>query len=163
MSTVARLTGEFRWEMCKRVQGARWNDMSERSLTSEYFDYIQFYKKNNELTPDAKDKIKSAMQKAKNSYKEMFVRDYITWIVYEGNSSPRLNKVARNILFTYCPFSKEIRTKLRANPLYKDILDRYDILNAQKLHHMSNLYQKIQNGGFPIPEEIAAQKKFLES
>ncbi|MBO7630699.1 MAG: hypothetical protein J6S78_00025, partial [Lachnospiraceae bacterium] len=49
-TTIVRLVGEYRWEMCKRVQGARWNDVSERSLTSEYFDYIQFYKKNNELS-----------------------------------------------------------------------------------------------------------------
>lgn len=162
-STFARLVGEFRWEMCKRVQGARWNDFSDRSLTSEYFEYIQFYKKNQDLTPDAKDKIKSAMQKAKNSYKEMFVRDYITWIMYEGNGSPRLNKVARNIIFTYCPFSKEVREKLKSNPLYKELLDRYDIRIAQKLHHMDNLYQKIQNSRLPIPQEIASQRKFLES
>lgn len=163
MSTVARLTGEFRWEMCKRMQGARWNDVSERSLTSEYFEYIQFYKKNRDLTPEAKDKIKAAMQKAKNSYKEMFVRDYITWIIFEGSGSPRLNKVARNIVFTYCPFSKEIRTKLKTNPLYKEILERYDIRTAQKIHHMDNLYQKLQNGRYEIPNEIAVQRKFLES
>lgn len=163
MSTIARLTGEFRWEMCKRMQGARWNDVSERSLTSEYFEYIQFYKKNRDLTPEAKDKIKAAMQKAKNSYKEMFVRDYITWVIFEGSGSPRLNKVARNIVFTYCPFSKEIRTKLKTNPLYKEILERYDIRTAQKLHHMDNLYQKLQNGRFEVPNEIAVQRKFLES
>lgn len=163
LTTLARLTGEFRWEMCKRVQGARWNDVSDRSLTSEYFEYIQFYKKNHELTPEAKDKIKSAMQKAKNSYKEMFVRDYVTWIIYEGNGSPRLNKVARNIIFTYCPFSKEIRERLKANPLYKDILNRYDIRISQKLHHMDNLYQKLNNSRLPIPDEIAVQRKFLES
>lgn len=162
-ATIARLTGEFRWEMCKRIQGARWNDVSERSLTSEYFEYIQFFKKNRDLTPEAKDKIRAAMQKAKNSYKEMFVRDYITWVIYEGNGSPRLNKVARNIVFTYCPFSKEIRTKLKTNPLYKDILERYDIRTAQKLHHMDNLYQKLENGRYEIPKEIAVQRKFLES
>ena len=97
------------------------------------------------------------------SYKEMFVRDYITWIVYEGSGSPRLNKVARNIIFTYCPFSKEIRAKLRSNPLYKDILDRYDIRTSQKLHHMDNLYQKLQNSRYDIPNEIAIQRRFLES
>lgn len=163
MTILARLTGEFRWEMCKRIQGARWNDVSDLSLTSEYFDYIQFYKKNHDLTPEAKDKIKSAMQKAKNSYKEMFVRDYITWIIYEGNGSPRLNKVARNILFNHCPFAKPIRDRLRSNPLYKDILDRYDIRTAQKIHHMDNLYQKLQNSRLPVPEEVAAQRAFLES
>lgn len=163
LSTVARLTGEFRWEMCKRVQGARWNDFSEPSLTSEYFEYIQFYKKNHDLTPEAKDKVKSAMQKAKNSYKEMFVRDYVTWIIYEGSGSPRLNKVARNIIFTYCPFAKEVRSRLKTNPLYKDILDRYDIRMSQKLHHMDNLYQKLQNSRLEVPEEIAVQRRFLES
>lgn len=163
MSIIARLTGEFRWEMCKRVQGARWNDLSEPSLTSEYFDYIQFYRKNNSLTPEAKDKIKAAMQKAKNNYKEMFVRDYVTWILFEGAGSPRLNKVARNILFTYCPFSKAVRQKLMSNPLYKEILDRYDVRNGQKLHHMDNLYQKLQKTGTPIPDEIAVQRRFLES
>ncbi len=163
LSTLSRLTGEFRWEMCRRIQGARWNDVSDRSLTSEYFEYIQFYKKNPDLTPEAKDKIKSSLQKAKNSYKEMFIRDYVIWIMYEGNGSPRLNKIVRNILFTHCPFSKQAREKLKTNPLYKDILERYDIRNAQKIRHMDNLYQKLRNGRLPVPEEIAAQRKFLES
>ncbi|NLL76564.1 MAG: cyclic nucleotide-binding domain-containing protein [Clostridiales bacterium] len=162
LTIMTRLTGEFRWEMCKRVQGARWNDISERSLTSEYFDYIQFNKKNRELTSEARDRIKSAMQKAKNSYKEMFIRDYVTWIMYESAGAPRLNKVARNILFTYCPFSKDIRERLKTNPLYTDILDRYRIRNAQKLHHMDNLYQKLQKGRLPIPPEIVAQREYLD-
>lgn len=163
MTILARLTGEFRWEMCKRVQGARWNDVSERSLTSEYFEYIQFFRKNSDLTPEAKDKIKSAMQKAKNSYKEMFVRDYIIWVLFEGKGSPRMNKVARNIMFTHCPFSREVRDILKTNPLYSDILRRYEIRMAQKLHHMDNLYQKLQNGRYEIPDEIAVQRAFLES
>lgn len=158
---LVRLTGEYRWEMCKRIQGARWNDVSEPSLTSEYFDYIQFYKKNRDLSADAKDKIKIAMQKAKNSYKEMYVRDYLSWVVFEGAGSPRLNKVARTILFTHCPFSREIRNKLKVNPLYKDMMDRYDIKLSQKLHHMDNLTQKMKNSGVEIPAEIEEQRAFL--
>ncbi|MDE5865611.1 MAG: hypothetical protein K2H31_03295 [Lachnospiraceae bacterium] len=158
---LVRLTGEYRWEMCKRIQGARWNDVSEPSLTSEYFDYIQFYKKNRDLSPDAKDKIKIAMQKAKNSYKEMYVRDYLSWVVFEGAGSPRLNKIARTILFTHCPFSKEIRNKLKANPLYKEMMDRYDIKLSQKLHHMDNLTQKMKNSGVEVPAEIEEQRAFL--
>ena len=158
---LVRLTGEYRWEMCKRIQGARWNDVSEPSLTSEYFDYIQFYKKNRDLSADAKDKVKLSMQKAKNSYKEMFIRDYEAWIIYEGAGSPRLNKVARSILFTHCPFSKEIRTKLKVNPLYKDTMDRYEIKLTQKVHHMDNLCQKLKNTGVEIPEELIRQREFL--
>lgn len=160
---LIRLTGEFRWEMCKRIQGARWNDVSERSLTSEYFDYIQFYRKNIDLSADAKDKVKADMAKAKNSFKEMFIRDYLLWVLYESNGSPRINKVARGILFNYCPFSKEVREKLKINPLYKELMDRYQIKTAQKLHHMDNLYQKLRNMGKEVPEEIEKQREFLES
>lgn len=158
---LVRLTGDFRWEMCKRIQGARWNDISEASLTSEYFDYIQFYRKNHELSADAKDKIKLSMQKAKNSYKEMFIRDYEAWILYEGVGSPRLNKVSRNIIFSYCPFAKEIRQKLLINPLYKDTMARYDIKMSQKIHHYDNLFQKLKNTGTEIPEELQKQYEFL--
>lgn len=160
---LVRLTGDFRWEMCKRVQGARWNDISKASLTSEYFDYIQFYKKNHDLSPDAKDKIKLNMQKAKNSFKEMFIRDYVSWVLFEGSGSPRLNKIARAILFTYCPFSKAIRDKLKANPLYKETMDRYDIKLAQKIHHYDNLFQKLKNIGAEIPPEIKSQRDYLGS
>ncbi|MCL2616494.1 MAG: cyclic nucleotide-binding domain-containing protein, partial [Defluviitaleaceae bacterium] len=41
---IIRLTAEFRWEMCKRIQGSRWSDLSDPSLTSEYFHYLQFYR-----------------------------------------------------------------------------------------------------------------------
>ncbi len=157
-----RLTADFRWEMCKRIQGPRWNDVTEPSLTSEYFDYIQFYKKNHELSTDAKEKIKLSMQKAKNSFKEMFIRDYESWVLYEGAGSPRLNKIARAILFSYCPFSKGIRDTLKANPLYKETMERYDVKLGQRLHHYNNLFQKIKNSGDPIPPEIQAQKEFLE-
>ncbi|MDE7430112.1 MAG: cyclic nucleotide-binding domain-containing protein, partial [Lachnospiraceae bacterium] len=131
------------------------------SLTSEYFDYIQFYRKNRDLSTDAKDKIKLAMQKAKNNYKEMFIRDYESWILYEGNGSPRLNKISRNIIFSYCPFSKEIRNRLTANPLYKDTMTRYDIKQAQKIHHYDNLFQKLKNTGMPIPQELQNQRAYL--
>lgn len=158
---LVRLTGEYRWEMCKRIQGPRWNDVSEPSLTSQYFDYIQFYKKNRDLSADAKDKVKLSMQKAKNSFKEMFIRDYESWILYEGSGSPRLNKVARGILFAHCPFAKEIRDKLKINPLYKETMDRYDIKQSQKIHHMDNLFQKLKNTGAEIPQELKAQRDFL--
>lgn len=158
---LVRLTGDFRWEMCRRVQGARWNDVSEPSLTSKYFDYIQFYKKNRDLSADAKDKIKLNMQKAKNSFKEMFIRDYESWILYEGAGSPRLNKIARAILFDFCPFAKAVREKLKANPLYKEMMERYDVKLSQQIHHYDNLFQKLKNINAPVPEEIQNQREYL--
>ena len=93
----------------------------------------------------------------------MFIRDYVSWVLFEGSGSPRLNKIARAILFTYCPFSKEIRDKLKMNPLYKETMERYDIKLGQKLHHYNNLFQKIKNMGADIPPEIKAQREYLGS
>ncbi len=160
---LIRLTGQFRWEMCKRVQGARWNDITERSLTSEYFDYVQYYRKNNELSPDAKDKIKNDMARCKNSFREMFIRDYLVWIQFESQGAPRLNKVARNLLFTYVPFSAATREKLKINPMYKDMIERYEIKQKAKLHRLDNLGVKLKNMGKPVPREILNEMEFIKA
>lgn len=162
LSTFIRLTGEFRWEMCKRVQGPRWNDISERSLTSEYCDYIQFYRKNIDLSVDAKEKVHASLQKARNSFKEMFVRDYIVYMQYEASGSPRLNKVSRNILFQYCTFSKTIRDKLKTSPQYKELLEKNAIKSHQKIHRIEGLIQKQEHNHLPVPEEIQAELEFLK-
>lgn len=158
-SKLARIVGEYRWEMCRRIQGARWNDLSERSLTSEYFDYIQFYRKNHELSVEAKEKIKNSLQKARNSYKELFVQDYCAWIQYESNGSPRLNKTARSILFTYCPFSLTYRRALHSNPLYTELFDRYDIRMNTHIHKLENIFTKLNN---QIPDELISYMDFLK-
>ena len=160
--TIIRMTAEFRWEMCKRIQGGRWNDVTERSLTSEYCDYAQFYKKNKELSADTKERIKVQLLKARNNFKEMFIGDYIVWIRYESGGSPRLNKPVRNIMFTYCPFPKTVTSKLTVNPLYKEFIDKHNLRRAQKLHHVENVCKKLQNTGKPIPEDYEKYKQFLE-
>ena len=93
----------------------------------------------------------------------MFVSDYMTWLLYESAGSPRLNKVARIILFTYCPFKKEVREKIGANPLYKQATERYNIMNSKVLHRISLLYGKLENTPDGVPEEIRDYKNFLES
>ena len=52
----------------------------EKSLTAEYCDFIQYYRKNSDLSADAKEKIKTALSRARNSYREVFVKDYQAWI-----------------------------------------------------------------------------------
>lgn len=160
--TMIRLAGEFRWELCKRIQGSRWNDVSEPSLTSEYFDYIQFYRKNHDLSPEAKERVRTGLQRAKNSFKEMFVRDYIVWVMFEGNGSPRLNKVSRRIMMTYCPFPKELRESLSQNPLYIEHQAPLDLKRAQRLHHLKALTKKLQNSGVRVPESLERESLFVE-
>lgn len=161
-TSYLRMTAEFRWEMCKRIQGARWNDVSEASLTSEYFDYIQFYRKNHDLSNEAKDRIRTGLLQTKNSFREMFVRDYIQWVLFEGNGSPRLNKVARKIFFTYCPFTADICGKLESNPMYADLLHRHKLQRAQKKHQLEMLRKKLWNSGTTVPETLERELEYYD-
>ena len=159
---MIEVSGRFRWEMCRKIQGVRWNDITEASLTSEYNDYIQYYRKNHDLSPDAKQKVKNALTKAKNNFREVFVKDYQSWIRYESKGSFRLNKVSRDIIFRYCPFNKEIRNMLRANPMYREMFEKYEILKERKKRHTELWYDRYQKKGGVINEELQANWDFYD-
>lgn len=158
---MIHMCGEFRWELCRRIQGARWNDISERSLTSDYCEYIETFRKNKDLSPEQKEKIKATYQKCRNSTKEMFSRDYVDFIFYEANGALRLNKVARNILFTYCPLSKDIRLSLEQNAIYRELLERFKNKRHHALHLSDLSMQRIEKAGHTIPAEIKEHRYFL--
>ena len=160
-TVLTRLVGEFRWEMCKRIQGSTWNDVTDHSLTSDYFDYCQFYKKNNELTPEAKEKLATQLRKYKSNYKECFLMDYAAWVLFEAKGSPRLNKFARSIMFQYCTFSKPIRDKLLQNPMYEPIVIKRNMRHAKEVKRLDQLIFKLQRDG-EVPEEITALREFME-
>ena len=151
---MVETTGRYRWEICRKIQGVHWNDIRDKSLTAEYCDYIQFYKKNHDLSIEAKEKIKSALLRGKNNYREVFVKDYQNWIKYESKGSFRLNKVSREILVTYCPFAKEIREELKSNPMYQNAWQRYDILMTKKIQRINGVYDKYQKAGGKITDEL---------
>lgn len=151
---MVETVGRFRWEICRKIQGVHWNDIREKSLTAEYCDYIQFYRKNNELSVDAKEKVKSALLRGRNNYREVFVKDYQNWIKYECMGSFRLNKVSRGILITYCPFAKKIRQDLKGNPMYQNALQRMEIQTAKKVQRINGLYDKYQKAGGTITKEL---------
>jgi hypothetical protein len=168
-TTLVRLTAEYRWDICKRIQGARWNDVGERSLTSEYCDYLQFYRKNHDLSQDAKEKIRAGLAQARNSFKEMFVRDYLSWVLFESGGIPRLNKVARTILFTHCPFSEDVCQTLIKSPIFTDLILRRATISKQNIHQLDFLESKITNDGNLRAEQkdyarqlIALEKKFID-
>ncbi len=158
-----RLTGEFRWEMCKKLQGSRWGDITYPSLTSYYTDYLQFYKKNQDLSSDAKEKCQNQLIKVGNRYKEVFVLDYVSWILYESKGNARLNKVARKILSTYCPFAREIRDEVYKNPLFSQNIDRYETHKKKELTRINSVIFKInRNKKNNVPEELTDYALFLE-
>lgn len=152
--------GRYRWEICRRIQGVYWNDIREKSLTAEYYDYIQFYKKNNALSADVKEKIKTALTRARNNYREVFVSDYLSWMKYESQGSFRLNKVARDIFIRYCPFAKEVRQNLASNPLYQTAFNKLDIENKKKEQRLNALYDKYQAAGGVLTADLKENLKF---
>ena len=159
--SVFSMCGEFRWEMCKTEQGVHWNDLSDPSLTSEYSDYLQYYRKNQELNSDQREKVKKSLARFSNNFRRVFVSDYVTYLKYESRQALRLNKVARRILYTYCPFGEEIRKLLAVNPQYEQLITRSQNKNLQKLRPILNLTKKIESQGKPVPEEIQRETGFL--
>ncbi len=160
--TFVRMMGEFRWEMCKRTQGGRWNDITSHSLTSDFCDYAQFFQKNRDLSYEAKEKLKAALKKTKNNYRELFLNEYMTYMLYESTGSCRLNKISRSILFRYCPFSKPIREVLSSNSIFNECLDRHQLVTAQALHHLSQVQSRYQNANKLMPDEISSQRALIE-
>ena len=144
---MVSLIGAFRWEMCKREQGMRWNDVRDPSLTSRYNDYLQFFKKNSELSPETREKIKTDLKRARNNFRNMFVFDYIAYIKYESSGSPRLNKVAREILFEFCPFGRQFRESLSTVPQYQRLIEKYNNKAQAALKVLENDARKIEQAG----------------
>lgn len=140
---LLKLIGAFRWELCRTMMGVSWNDVTEKSLTSEYTDYIQFYKKNHDLTEDAKDKIKIQIQKNRNMMKDIFTSDYETWINYESKGILRLNRIARSILFRYCPLPKEMRDSLTKQPAFSDLVAQFNASRSKTAKSLAGKYTKL--------------------
>lgn len=154
--------GRYRWEICRRVQGTYWNDYRVKSLTAEYYDYLQFYRKNKDLSADAREKLKSALLHARNNFREVFVLDYVNWIKYESQGSFRLNKVTRDILMRYCPFSREIRSSLVNNPLYQNAFTKLETENKKKTKRLQTLYEKYEAAGGEITVDLTENLRFYQ-
>jgi hypothetical protein len=149
--------------MCKRIQGSRWQDITEPSLTSEYSDYLQFYRTNRDLSAEIKVAVKTELTRARNNYKAVFVSNYCEWVLFEANGSPRLNKFARKLMMTYCTFAAGIRDSLAQNPQYAEPLKRYNFKIQQREHHLTRVIQKLAQSKIPPPKELIDELKFVKS
>ena len=151
---VTKAFGRFHWEYCRCEQGAAWNNIQYKSLTSEYMDYIQYYRKNRDLTEEKRDKIKAQISKARNNSREIFLIDYELWIYYESKAAMKLNKVARLILATYCPFNREIRQALKSNAAFEESLMAHQKIFGEKKREWEMRIKRRENKGLEIPEEF---------
>jgi hypothetical protein len=151
---LIKVLGRFRWELCRTIQGSAWNNIKYKSLTSEYSDYIQFYRKNNNLSEEVKEKVKVQIQKGRNNYREIFLIDYEAWMKSESSGGIRLNKVARELLATYCPFSKSIRERVTGQPLFSDAMARFERNSQKKVKELELRYRALEKDKIDITEEL---------
>lgn len=140
---LIKLIGNYRWEICRTMMGISWNDVTKPSLTSEYTDYIQFYKKNKDLSDEAKERIKRQIKRNNNHMREIFTSDYEIWIKHERKGNIRLNKVSRSILLKYCPFSKNIRNQLLRQPIFHEIVSSLNSIRQKEADVIERRYKKL--------------------
>ncbi|TGJ98990.1 hypothetical protein EHQ53_10595 [Leptospira langatensis] len=100
---VTKVLGEFRWETERTLRGNKWKEPTPASITSEYFDYIENFRRNPHLTVEAKKRVEQQWEKTGKNIKDMFSIDYANWILMEAEGKPRLNRIAREILSRFVP------------------------------------------------------------
>ena len=154
--------GAFRWEICRKEQGARWNDISSECLTSDFYDYFTFYRKNKELSAENKEKVKSLLKSSRNNMREAFTKQYTIWINFEAKGSIRLNKSERNILAKYCPFAKKYRDNVAGHPMFEQSVSKHNVKVSQELHHLHMVFDKYEKNGGVVPEEVRMGMKYLQ-
>lgn len=160
--TFLSLFAKYHWELCKTIQGGAWNNISIPSLTSEYSDYIQFYRKNKELSPEKKELVKNQITRCRNNMREIFATDFVIWMKYESTGSIRLNKIARRILATYCPFSKEVRERIKSQPIFEEAMTKYYREKQKKAKEIQLRYKALEKKGAEFTKELIDTQRFYE-
>ncbi len=151
---VLRLVGNFRWELCRTMMGNAWNDVTQSSLTSEYTDYVQFFKKNRDLSEEAKEKLKAQISKYHDKTRDIFTADYELWINNESKGNIRLNKVARSILYKHCPFSKAIRDQLEKQPVYTELAAQFRHQRTKMAKELESRYNRYIKSGIQLDPDL---------
>ena len=158
---LLKMLAYFRWEKCRTEMGAQWNNYRYPSLTAEYTDYLQFFKKNNDLSPEKREKVKAQLTQCGNRHKDVFAKDYADWVLREATGAMKLNRVARDILFTYCPLAPQIAEGLLAQNAYRDAARRYMIEKGKREKEINQVLHRFEKAGMDLPEEVEQTRRFV--
>jgi hypothetical protein len=151
----------FRWELTKNILGPDWNNVGIPSITSEYMDYIQFFKKNKDLSIEMKEKIAAEFKRFRTD-RDKFVNDYLLWIKYESEGVQRLNRVVRNIFYKHIPFTKEIRDKVSKLPAYADMHNRFINIRNRQYKELEARYRKYMDANGKLPPVLQENLDFYK-
>ncbi|MCR9144808.1 MAG: cyclic nucleotide-binding domain-containing protein [bacterium] len=155
---VLEACAAFRWELTKTIMGADWNNVSQSSITADYTDYVQFFKKNRDLSSEVKEKLGAEFKRFRSD-RDRFTNDYITWIKFESEGVLKMNKVARSIMYRHVPFATKIRENISTQPAFIDIHTRFKNIRNRKLKELENRYRKY---GDDMPPELQENIDFYK-
>jgi len=131
----------FRWELTKSVAGPDWNNVAVPSITADYTDYVQFYKKNRELSPEIKERLASEFKRFRSD-RDRFTNDYGNWLKSEAEGNMKMNRVVRAIFYRHVPFAKAVRDKVATQPAFADLHNRFVNIRTKKLREFEAKYKK---------------------
>ena len=123
--------GTYRWELQKEIMGHDWNNIKVDSLTSNYVEFMEFFKQDRTLSTADKDAV-SKRQKKYGDIKNLFADDYYNWIKYESSGTLKINKKIRDIMAIYVPFGKKYRERLENMFNFQDAIRRSKNINQNK-------------------------------
>ena len=81
---------------------------------------------------------------------------------FESAGAIRLNKVSRKILATYCPFSKEIRSKIGSQPIFEEAMKKYNIDKLKKTKEFNNRLRAFERNNATLTQEIFDTQFYYE-
>ncbi len=72
----------------------------------------------------------------------------------------KLNKVAREMLATYCPFAAPIRQKLLSQPMYEEAFARDTRERGKRKKELQLRIKGLETKGTTVPDEIRETLRF---
>ncbi|GEM_PF-1513052 len=159
--TLILALARFRWEICKTQKGPQWADPIEGGITGIYFDYINFYKKNPNLSEEAKMKIDEHVRNYRSN-RERFAIDYLTYIEFESKGIAKMNRVLRDLFYRYIPFTKEVREKLKSIPIYEEIDTKYNNVLHRRIKEVEIKFKKYEKDPDGVPQEMKDYMEMLK-
>lgn len=154
------LVAKFRWYISKSLSSSMRKEASTMSLYSDYSSYLQFYKKNRDLSIEAREKIKVQLDRYRNNMADIYSQDYRTWVLFESKGLMRLNKVAREILFRYCPFPRPLREKMERQPMFNQMINQYNNVCEREAKSLEARYNRMNKSGGPLDLELQNNIQF---
>lgn len=161
LETTLTQLAYFRWELQKSIAGYNWTDPVEGGLVGIYYDYIRYFKKNHDITPEAKVRLQEFIKKTKSD-KDRFAREYALWVEFEYENKMRLNSYVRDIFYRFCPFPQKKREEMSQKPDFKIMENKFQNRRQKEIVKMKSKMIKFEKKKMKFPLELQHYIKFLE-